>query len=370
MTPDDLDTRRAAVDAKQAQLGAVIAGLGCEGVVLFQPAHVAWFAGGFNTRGLLADTERPGVFTNGKQRWAVCSNVDTQRVFDEDLDRLGFQLKEWPWTGGRAVLLGELVAGRKVAADRPFPNMPPANEPLRTLIRPLSPPDVARLKWLGGVTVHALEATARTLAGGETEQELAGQIAHRLLRAGAEAATLTVQADGRDRAVGRAGFGPHPVTKFCKLQVTATARGMFVTAARMVSLGPPPAEFASEVDAAVKLSALFRSKSRPGESVGAAGLAGRVLLRNTPHEFGWRDAQPGYGTGFVPAEELRRLGQDEPLVEDQAVVWQARVGAAAVVDTVLVSPSGPVAVTPPEDWPFKRVTVGTGRVDVPDVLVR
>lgn len=369
-TADEVAARRAAIDARQERLGELAAGVGCEGVVLFQPAHVAWFAGGWNVRGLLADTERPAVFTNGRQRWVVCGNIDTQRLFDEELDRLGFQLKEWQWAGGRAALLGELTANKKIAADRPFPSLPAVNEQLRTLIRPLAAPDIARLKRLGAAVGHAVEAAARTMALGETEQELAGQIAHRLVRAGADVAVLTVQADGRDHAHGRAGYGPYPVKHFCRLQATATAGGLYATAARTVSFGTPPAEFAAAFGLAVKLGASYRGRSVPGETIGAAGMAGRTLLKGTPHEFSWRDAQPGYGTGWLMAEELRRMGQDEPLVPDQAVVWQARVGAAAVVDTVLVTPDGPDAVTPPADWPFKRVTVGGRRIDVPDVLVR
>ncbi len=371
MPPDDeIAARRAAIDARQERLGELAAGLGCEGVVLFQPAHVAWFAGGWNVRGLLADTERPGLFTNGRQRWVVCSNVDTQRLFDEELDRLGFQLKEWQWAGGRAALLGELTANKKIAADRPFPGLPPVNEQLRTMIRPLAASDTVRLKRLGAAVGHAVEAAARTMTGTETEQELAGQVAHRLVRAGADVAALTVQADGRDAAYGRAGYGPHPVKQFCRLQATGSAGGLYATAARTVSFGPPPAEFAAAFDLAVKLSASYRGRSVPGETIGAAGVAGRALLKGTPHEFSWRDAPPGYGTGWVMAEELRRLGQDEPLVSDQAVVWQARVGIAAVVDTVLVTAAGPEPVTPADDWPFKRVTVGGRKVDVPDVLVQ
>ena len=60
----------------------------------------------------------------------------------------------------------------------------------------------------------------------------------------------------------------------------------------------------------------------------------------------------------------------EPFVADQALVWQARVGSAAAVDTVLTAEGGPAAVTPPEDWPFKRIKVGDRTADVPDVLVR
>ena len=55
--------------------------------MLLMPAHVAWFTADLNVRGLIADSERPAIYTNGRQRWLICSNVDTQRLFDEELDR-------------------------------------------------------------------------------------------------------------------------------------------------------------------------------------------------------------------------------------------------------------------------------------------
>ena len=126
---DPVTPRRADIDAKQALVAGVIRDMGCEAALLLTPAHVTWFTAGMNVRGLIADTERPGVYTNGQQRWLVCSNVDAQRLFDEELDRLGFQLKEWTWDAGRADLLANLVAGRKVACDRPIPNLPQLSEP-------------------------------------------------------------------------------------------------------------------------------------------------------------------------------------------------------------------------------------------------
>ena len=80
--------------------------------------------------------------------------------------------------------------------------------------------------------------------------------------------------------------------------------------------------------------------------------------------------QPGYGAGRFPAEELRRAGQDELLVAGQAMVWQPRVGPAASVDTVLITETGPEPITPPTEWPFKRITVRGITSDVPDLLVR
>ena len=47
--------RRTDIDAKQAVLAGLLAEIGCEGAILLVPAHLAWFAGGMNVRGLFAE---------------------------------------------------------------------------------------------------------------------------------------------------------------------------------------------------------------------------------------------------------------------------------------------------------------------------
>jgi len=367
--PDPVAARRADIEAKLAVVGAILPDLGCDAAVLFMPAHVSWLCGGFNLRGLFADTERPGVFTNGKQRWLLCSNLDTQRLFDEELDRLGFQLKEWHWTTGRAALLGELTAGKKVATDRPFPNMPLVNEKLRAAIRPLSDYDRALYLDLGRAVAHAAEATARGAAAGDSEREVAGHLAHRLLRHGVEPAAVSVAALGGAGRYPRPGFTDAPLEGVCRLQVTGTRDGLFATAARSVSFGPPSGELRRDHDAACRLSAVYRSLLVPGGSFAALGARGQQITHHSPYEFDGRLAQLGYGTGRVAAEELRRLGQDEPFAAGQAVVTQAKCGPALVADTVIVG-TPPAAATPCTEWPFKRVTLGGATFDVPDLLVR
>jgi Xaa-Pro dipeptidase len=368
---DPIAARRADIEAKQAALLPILEALGCEALLLLMPAHVAWFTAGLNVRGLIADSERPAVYTNGRQRWLICSNVDTQRLFDEELDRLGFQLKEWAWEGGRADLLVSVAGGRRVAADRPFPNTPVANDRLRPLLRELSWFEQAAYHDLGKAVAHAVEATARNLGRGQTEEEIAGQLGHRFLHHGIEPAAVSVAADGRGAKYRRAGFGNVPVTHTCVIQATGQRGGLYATCARTVSFGPPPEEFRAANDLAVKQAALDRALTAEGNTIGGVGEAGRVVLANTPFEFEWRLSQPGYGTGRFPAEELRRGGQEEPLVPGQAIVWQARVGPAAVVDTVLVATAEPVPVTPPDEWPVKRLAVRGGPYhDIPDVLVR
>lgn len=368
---DPLAARRADIDAKQAAVVPTLEAMGCEALLLLMPAHVSWFTAGLNVRGLIADSERPGVYTNGRQRWLICSNVDTQRLFDEELDRLGFQLKEWTWEGGRAELLVNITAGRKVAADRPFPNTPMANDRLRPLLRELSWFEQTALRDIGKAVAHAVEATARNFAHGQTEQEVAGQLGHRLLRHGIEPVGISVTADERGARYRRAGFGMQPVTRACVIQATGQRDGLFATCSRTACFAPVAGEFRAAHDLAIKQSALFRSLSAPENTIGAVGEAGHAILAATPFEFDWRLSQPGYGTGRFAAEEFRRAGQDDPLVPGHAIVWQARVGPAAVVDTVIVTGSEPVVVTPPDEWPVKRLALRGGPYhDIPDVLVR
>ncbi len=89
-TVNPIAARRADIDAKQQLVAGLLAEMDCEAVVLLMPAHVSWFTSGLTARGLIADSERPGIYTNGRQRWLLSSNIDTQRLFDEEIDQLGF----------------------------------------------------------------------------------------------------------------------------------------------------------------------------------------------------------------------------------------------------------------------------------------
>src|SRR5262245_20249740 len=113
-TPEPTSDRRADVEAKQARVSALLREVGCDGLLVLEPENFAWLTSGGTARGTLDTGELPALYFSPEQRWVICSNVDSQRLFDEELDELGFQLKEWPWHWGRAQLLSDLCAGRSI----------------------------------------------------------------------------------------------------------------------------------------------------------------------------------------------------------------------------------------------------------------
>src|SRR5262245_51870375 len=102
-------------------LAGLLKETGCDGLLLLEPENIAWLSSGAMDRGRPDPGAAPALYTNGDQRWVLASNVDSQRFFDEELDGLGFQLKEWPWHWGRDQLLADLCQNRKLACDRPLP---------------------------------------------------------------------------------------------------------------------------------------------------------------------------------------------------------------------------------------------------------
>ena len=78
----------------------------------------------------------------------------------------------------------------------------------------------------------------------------------------------------------------------------------------------------------------------------------------------------GWWTGRQPSEALSTPDVPERFLEGQALVWQARIGAAAVCETCLVQENGINLLAPVEDWPIRRYVIQGTRFDLPDLLIR
>ena len=233
------DQRRLDVDAKQELIAKLLHDTGCEGLLVLHPANFRWLTSGATPAGLFGRDETPALFFNPHQRWLVASATDSPRLFAEELDGLGFQLKEWHWTVSREQFLADMAYGRNLASDQPFRNCKPAGAFFAHTRRRLTAYETERLAELGEVVAHAVEATARHFDWGDPEEEIAGHLAHRLLRHGAEPVALQISGDGRGRAFRRRGFQSDPVQRVCILQSTARKFGLHATVSRTVYRSPP-----------------------------------------------------------------------------------------------------------------------------------
>jgi hypothetical protein len=362
--------RRTDVELKQGRIAAILQETGCEGLLVSQQDNFSWLTAGGTARGILDPGALPALFFGADARWLLCSNADSQRIFDEEIDGLGFQLKEWPWHLGRAALLDDLCQGRNIAVDVPREGCKLVAPQLDLVRRELTDYQIACYRMLGQTLSHAIEATGRTLTSGETEREVAGQISHRLLHRGVHPLLISVTGDGRGRMYRQAAFTSAPVTRTCVMTVAARKYGLCARASRVISFGQADANFRRDHDCACKISATYVAGSWPDSVPRQILLTGQRIFQLTGVEHEFYLAPQGHVTGHAPVELAMSLHEEQLLQARWAITWCVAVGSAVSCDTFLITEDGPFPITAAENWPLKRIRIQGAEFVRPDVLVR
>ena len=163
---NELADRRKDIDEKQTWVAGLLADTGCEELLVLSrrtsPGDQRRTA-----RGVLDPAELPAVYFSPIAR-IISANVDSSRLFDEELNGLGFQLKEWSWYAGRERLL---AISAMAASSHPIPAdhlQDLLGEQMRQAASPALTVRAGMPAGPGRLVSHALEATCRTLSQGET----------------------------------------------------------------------------------------------------------------------------------------------------------------------------------------------------------
>jgi hypothetical protein len=370
LTPAESD-RRADVEGKHARVATLIQETGSDGMLVLEPENFAWLTSGGTAWGVLDRGELPALFYTPDQRCVLCSNVDSQRLFDEEVNGLGFDVREWPWQMGRRKFLHDFCAEKRYACDQSWAGLRPIGENLHFHRRTHTGFEQSCLRVVGQIVCHALEATGRAMKPEDlTEQEVAGQICHRVMHKGADPVAVTVTADGRSQLYRQAGFTARRIQRGCVMTLSARKYGLCATASRAVSFGSPVESFSQEQEAACKISATYIASTWPDALPSQILTTGRRIYQLTGYEYEWRWSPQGQLTGRSPVE-LPLTPQTEDLFHlGNAVTWRASVGAALSCDTFLITDKGPELITPAETWPQKRIKVQGGEFLRPFILQR
>ncbi|HLW65031.1 MAG TPA: M24 family metallopeptidase [Gemmataceae bacterium] len=362
--------RVAEIANRQERMGELLREHEADGLLVLDPANFSWLTAGGSFRGIPHSEEFPALYFSTQQHWLLCANVDTQRIFDEEIDGLAFQLKEWAWDRGRQLFLADLCVGKKMLCDQTLGECVNAGERLRTMRRTLTAWEQERLKELGKTVAHALEATCRNVSPGESEEEIAGQLGHRLIHRGVEPVDLQVFADSRARRYKRGGPTPAKIERTCVLLATGKRWGLHVTASRTVSFGPPDEKFYYDFEVSCRQAAMQIAGSVAFANPANILSAGIRVLTMNEREHEWRLTPPGWLTGHAPVELPFLPNTKDEIEPGWPLVWMASVGGANSADTILIGESSTQIITPTELWPLKRIRITGQPIERPDILIR
>ena len=248
----------------------------------------------------------------------------------------------------RYQVVAELCHNKRVATDlggNGCSHVRREGDALRALRRQLTVLERQRLRQLGRTLSLAVEATCRNFDPGEREADVAGHLAHRLIREGVVPVDLRVASDGRLARFRQPTFKAFPILERATIAVTGRRHGLCASVTRSVSFGAVDAEFREQQALATMVDATCIFFSRPGEVVSEVFRRAKRIYEKFGHPHEWTLDYQGSLIGYSPREVLLRPDSNLVLESNMALSWSPSVGAARTEDTVVVDSRGYEVVT-------------------------
>lgn len=369
-----LTRRRQDIDQKHDRIRAYLDETDQDAVVLGRADSVAWFTSGGDLRqDFHSEYSSILLFINRTSRAVISDNVQSNRAFEEELAGLGFQLKERPWFDEPFRPVAELSHNKRVASDLNLTGCmywKREGDPLRKLRQRLTGLERQRLRELGRALTLAVEATCRNFDRGEREADVAGHLAHRLLREGVAPVDLRIASDDRLARYRQPTFKAAPILKRATIAVTGRRFGLCASVTRTVAFGPVDFETTRNHSLAAMVDATCIFFSRPGQTVADVFRRAKRIYEkfNAPHE--WTLDYQGVQIGYSPREALLTPSSAMVIEPDMAFCWNPSVGSTRSEDTVVVDTRGYEVVTAAQNWPQLEVSVKGYKITRPGILVR
>ncbi|WP_422926918.1 M24 family metallopeptidase [Singulisphaera sp. PoT] len=370
---EELARRREDIEEKHRRICGFLDTTGNDAIVLGRADSIAWFtSGGDLGQDLGFELGSILLYVNRGSRAVITDNVQSARVFEEELAGLGFQLKERPWFDDPDRIIAELSHNKRVVTDlaggaSPWPK---AGDMLKALRLPLTRLERQRYRELGRTLALAVEATCRNFHQGEKEADLAGHLAHRLLREGVVPVDLRVACDDRLARYRQPTFKAAAIERQVTITATGRRHGLCASLSRTVSFGPADEELKKCHGLAAMVDATCIYFSRPQETVSEVIRKARRIYEkfDRPHE--WTLDYLGFLTGYAPREALLLPDSSLALNHGTPLCWSPSVGAARSCDTVVVDSRGYENVTAAQQWPQIDVAVKGFVIPRPGILER
>jgi Xaa-Pro aminopeptidase len=205
---------------------------------------------------------------------------------------------------------------------------------------------------------------------GENEADVAGHLAHRLIREGIVPVELRVAGDDRLLRYREPTFKAAPIQQRATISVVGRRQGLCAAVTRTVAFGDVPESVREAQQLAAMVNATCLYFSRPGEEVGAVFRRAKRIYEKFGHADEWVLDYQGCLTGYGACEAAFHPECARGLAAHQAMRWASSVQACRVEDTVVIDDRGYEVVTEAQNWPKLEIAVKGYTMTRPGILER
>jgi Xaa-Pro dipeptidase len=362
------------VDEKVERVARYARANGLGAMLLTRQHNFSWLSGGQTNRidGSVDVGEGSLLVTASAKRYVVANAIEMPRLRDEALQGLGFEPVEYEWAddhqhSSAALKTAARVINAPIGSDVPAEGARDVNAAVRALQTPLTDPEVARYRALGGDVANAVERLCRSLQPGGSECSIAGMVNSAVATIGARAVVTLVAADERIARFRH----PVPTSREWRhaflIGLCAERQGLVVALSRVVSCGESPA-LRDLTSKAASVFARLVTATRPGVSGSELFQAATDAYRDAGYDGQEQLHHQGGAIGYQSRDWIAHRMSREIVHDRQAFAWNPSITGSKVEDTVLLLDGSAEPMTSTGEWPSIEISDRGGRVLAPGIL--
>jgi len=307
---------------------------------------------------------------------AICvtTRMESDRIGEEELAGLGFEMIAPEWTEGVLPTLRRLCAGKKIGADvwpdaLGIESAVYKGDALFQLTYVLEKEEIRRYAWLCRQAAMAVEETCREVRPGMSEWEIQSRLAAKILPHGIFPQVILVATDERVFRYRHPIPTAKPLRRYAMLVLCAEKWGLVANVTRLVHFGPLPKTLSDRRRKLAEIDLTMNLATRPGVPIRDVLRAGIEAYRRVGHPDDWRYLHQGGPTGYATREFLATPDSEGVVQLHQAFAWNPSLPGIKSEDTIWVDEQANHFLTHTGNWPYIIMERDGQVYQRPDILV-
>ncbi len=356
-------------EQKQERIRALVAQNEIDALLLQNASSFAWATCGRSSYINTASTfGLASLLITPKNRYVICNNIEATRLEQEEgLKEQGWEFRIGPWHEAEQHI-AELTRGQRLGADNPYPGAADLSLTLGRQRAELTPQEGERFVTLGRLCAEAMDEAIQTVRPGQTEYEIAGNLAQAAERRGAQAIVNLIASDERIYSFRHPLPTGKKLEKYAMLVLCGRRWGLVCSLTRLVHFGRLPDELRRKVEATAQVDATLIAATRPGRTLGDVFQQGVEAYGAAGFPDEWQLHHQGGPAGYEPREVVATPSSPEVVVQGQVYAWNPSITGTKSEDSVLIGETENMVLTEIEGWPVMSVSVSDQEIKRPAIL--
>ena len=317
-----------------------------DALVLTEPYYIAaLFDGAQLFNGTRAEPPgRVAIIVTAKQIIVLGNRTEAERIASDEL--CGFSDVEcikYPWHQWKL-----LEATKSLLKERNLKNcwadsfgnyQRECCNLLESMLYPLSKTEIDRLKDLGKLIAQILEACVKLINTDVTETEICAEIHKALLSKSALPDLIFVAFDERIEKYRHCKPSDAKLKQVAMISITASYRGLYASASRLISLGQPLSKLVEDTRNANTIEVVAIEAVRSGANFNEIFSAMSKCYDELGNQDGWQEHHLGGSSGFRGRDTKVAPGASKLVIPPgQPFVFNPVFGMGKSEDTFIIPP--------------------------------